>query len=76
MKSQKKFLLDNAKLVPEKAPMSPRQVIIVRDMTIKQNEERRARTRNRGRNEEADDIQNMAPDHISQNAMEMDQEQA
>ena len=36
MKSQKKFLLNNAKLVPEKAPMSLRQVIIVRDMTIKQ----------------------------------------
>ena len=75
MKSQKQFLLDNAKLVPEKAPMSLRQVIIVRDMTIKQREERRARRRNRGRNEEAD-IQNIAQDLNSQNAMEMDQGQA
>ena len=49
IKSQKKFLLDNAKLVPEKAPMSLRQVIIVRDMTIKHREERRARRRKRGR---------------------------
>ena len=75
MKSQKKFLLDNAKLVPEKAPMSLRQVIIVRDMAIKQREEMRDRRRNRGRNEEAD-IQNIAQDLNSQNAMEMDQEQA
>ena len=74
MKSQKKFLLDNAKLVPEKAPVSLRQVIIVRDRTIKQREERRARRRNRGRNEEAD-IQNIAQDLNSQNAMEMEMDQ-
>ena len=39
MKSQKKFLLDNAKSVPEKAPRNLRQVIIVKDMTFKQREE-------------------------------------
>ena len=57
------------------SPLSLRQVIIVRDMTIKQREERRARSKNRGRNEEAD-MQNIAHDLNSQNAMEMDQEQA
>ena len=41
MKPQKKFLLDNAKSVPEKAPGNLRQVVIVKGMTFKQSEERR-----------------------------------
>ena len=54
--------------MPEKA------LIICRNMNIKQREG--ARRRNRGRNEIADDNQNMAPDQNFQNTMEMDQEQA
>ena len=33
IRSQRKFLLDNAKFVPEKAPIHLRQAIIVKDMT-------------------------------------------
>ena len=72
MKSQKKFLLDNAKSVPEKAPGNLRQVIIVKDMTIKQREERRERRRNSGRNVEPADRQNIQPDHNRSNTMEID----
>ena len=72
MKSQEKFLLDNAKSVPEKAPGNLRQVIIVKDMTIKQREERRERRRNRGRNVEPADRQNIQPDHNRSNTMEID----
>ena len=69
MKSQKKFLLDNTKSVPEKARGNLRQVIIVKDMTFKQREERR---RNRGRNVPSADRQNIQPDQNRSNTMEID----
>ena len=68
MKSQKKFLLDNAKSLPEKAPGNLRQVIIVKDMTFKQREERR---RNRGMwKQQIDKISNQII--ITSNTMEID----
>ena len=51
IKSQKQFLLD--KFVPDKAPMYFRQVIIARDLTPTQREDRRKR-RGRARNAESD----------------------
>ena len=60
IRSQRKFLLDNAKFVPEKAPIHLRQAIIVKDMTPKQREERRARRRNRNRVENVE-IEEGAP---------------
>ena len=55
--------------VPEKAPGNLRQVIIVKDMTFKQREERR---RNRGRFEPSADRQNIQPDQNRNNTMEID----
>ena len=71
MKSQKRFLLDNAKFVPDKAPVNLKKVIIVRDLTPTQREERRKR-RGRIRNAEPE-VEPAVPDNLqNQNVSSMD----
>ena len=64
-------MLDNAKLVTEKAPTHLRQVIIVKDMTPKQREERRVRRRDRARGGEASGGEEMQNPNNT-NSMETD----
>ena len=61
--------------MPENAPENLRPVIIVKDMTLKQREERRERWRNRGRIVALADRQNIQPDQNRSNTMEIDQAQ-
>lgn len=42
-KSQRKFLLDNAKFIPVKAPQVFEKVFIVKDMTQEQRKERKSK---------------------------------
>ena len=49
-KAQRKFLLDNARFIQSKAPLQLKRVIITKDLTPKQREERRAKFRNKKRN--------------------------
>ena len=49
-KAQRKFLLDNARFIQSKAQPSFRRVIITKDLTPKQREERRAKFQNKRRN--------------------------
>ena len=44
-KSHRKYLLDNAKTLPEKAPTYMKDVIISRDLTLEQRKERKNRRR-------------------------------
>ena len=53
-KAHRKYLLDNAKYIQEKAPGSLKKVIIVRDLTPVQREERRERFANKRRSGQLD----------------------